>query len=168
MYYNFYVPQYYEGFDYIEIIRNTDKTFWTIDVFKELDKINQDNPHHTLTIGKHCRKAAILTNEKTESILFRAALYHDIGKGETKTFVNTKGETTDIAHFYNHEKVSAYMSLFYTDDTEEALEIAKLIQWHMILYLDLSEKTIVKYKELLGENAWNNLNLLHKADKEAH
>ena len=168
MYYNFYVPQYYEGFDEITIIRNTLKTFWTTELFNILNKIEQDNPHHNLTIGEHCRKAAICINADTDSVLFKSALYHDIGKAETKTFINTKGEETEIAHFYGHEHVGAYMSLFYTDDDEKALKIAKLIQWHMLLYKELSEKTIEKYKNLLGKEEWENLKLLHKADEEAH
>lgn len=109
MYYNFYIPQYYEGFDEIRLYFNTEKNYWTYDLFKKLDKIPQDNPHHTLTIGKHCKKAALLLKDYD---MFKVGLLHDIGKAETKTFVNTKGETTEIAHYYNHEKVSAYMSLF--------------------------------------------------------
>lgn len=162
MYYNFYIPQYYEGFDEIRIYFNTDRIYWTYDLLKKLDKVSQDNPHHTLTIGKHCRKTAILLNDDMSIV----GLLHDIGKAETKTFMNTKGIKTEIAHYYHHENVSAYMSLFYTDrrNEEKQLEIANLIQWHMLLHKELSEKTIEKYKKLLGEKTWLKLKLLYNAD----
>ena len=38
MYYNFYIPQYYEGFDEIRLYFNTEKNYWTYDLFKKLDK----------------------------------------------------------------------------------------------------------------------------------
>ncbi len=162
MYYNFYIPQYYEGFDEIRIYFNTYRIYWTYDLLKKLDKVSQDNPHHTLTIGKHCRKTAILLNDDMSIV----GLLHDIGKAETKTFMNTKGIKTEIAHYYHHENVSAYMSLFYTDrrNEEKQLEIANLIQWHMLLHKELSEKTIEKYKKLLGEKTWLKLKLLYNAD----
>lgn len=162
MYYNFYIPQYYEGFDEIRIYFNTDRIYWTYDLLKKLDKVSQDNPHHTLTIGKHCRKTAILLNDDMSIV----GLLHDIGKAETKTFMNTKGIKTEIAHYYHHENVSAYMSLFYTDrrNEEKQLEIANLIQWHMLLHKELSEKTMEKYKKLLGEKTWLKLKLLYNAD----
>ncbi len=162
MYYNFYIPQYYEGFDEIRIYFNTDRIYWTYDLLKKLDKVSQDNPHHTLTIGKHCRKTAILLNDDMSIV----GLLHDIGKAETKTFMNTKGIKTEIAHYYHHENVSAYMSLFYTDrrNEEKQLEIANLIQWHMLLHKELSDKTIEKYKKLLGEKTWLKLKLLYNAD----
>lgn len=162
MYYNFYIPQYYEGFDEIRIYFNTDRIYWTYDLLKKLDKVSQDNPHHTLTIGKHCRKTAILLNDDMSIV----GLLHDIGKAETKTFMNTKGIKTEIAHYYHHENISAYMSLFYTDrrNEEKQLEIANLIQWHMLLHKELSEKTIEKYKKLLGEKTWLKLKLLYNAD----
>lgn len=166
MYYNIYIPQYYEGFDEIRIHFNTERNYWTYDLLNELDKIPQDNPHHTLTIGKHCKKTAILLQDFS---LFKVGLLHDIGKAETKTFINTKGEKTEVAHFYNHEKVSAYMSLFYTEGIDEnrQLEIANLIQWHMLLHRELSEKTVIKYKKMLGEETWRKLNLLYEADLQA-
>ena len=166
MYYNIYIPQYYEGFDEIRIHFNTERNYWTYDLLNELDKIPQDNPHHTLTIGKHCKKTAILLQDFS---LFKVGLLHDIGKSETKTFINTKGEKTEVAHFYNHEKVSAYMSLFYTKGMDEnrQLEIANLIQWHMLLHRELSEKTVIKYKKMLGEETWRKLNLLYEADLQA-
>lgn len=175
MYHNFYIPQKYEGFDEIQIRYNSDYKFSFID----LQDISQDNPHHTLTVLEHCEKVrAILLKLSNNIDLIIAGMLHDIGKLKTKTFVNAKGETTEIAHFYDHEKVSAYDSLFYKTfrtsqdvfkdvGVEGVLDVLKLIQWHMIMNFNLSEKTITKYKNLLGEDTWHDLEILHKADCEA-
>ncbi len=174
MYFNFYIPQYYEGFDDIQIRYNSGYIF----DFEDLKDMPQDNPHHTLTVLQHCRKVQDILYEMcigSNSSLNRAGLLHDIGKFKTKIFSNMKGETTDIAHFYNHEKVSAYDSLFNFTIKEwyacwkidEVLDTLNLIQWHMLLHFNLSEKTIAKYKNMLGEDTWRGLEILHKADCEA-
>lgn len=176
MYFNFYVPQYFEGWDDIQIKYTNNHMFF----FGDLEDIEQDNPHHSLTVLEHCKKTEeILQKENRQlsiPINFTGRL-HDIGKLKTKTFVNAKGETTNIAHYYSHEKVSAYDSLFYIYlrgraevmlDEEFVLETIKLIQWHMLPWTNISEKTEKKYKKLLGENFWNDLMILHKADEEAH
>ena len=112
MYFNFYVPQYYEGFDDIKIVYNSIDRDYIINELDGLDDIEQDNPHHTLSVLEHCKRTGeLLENEDYD--LWLAGLLHDIGKLETKTFINAKGEETEIAHFYNHEKVSTYNSLFY-------------------------------------------------------
>lgn len=176
MYYNFYVPQYFEGFDDIQIKYTNDYMFF----FSDLEDIKQDNPHHSLTVLEHCKKTEEILqkdNKRLSIPINFASRLHDIGKLKTKTFINAKGETTDIAHYYNHEKVSAYDSLFYINlrsrvevmlDKEFVLETIKLIQWHMLPWTKMSEKTKQKYKKLLGEKFWNDLMILHKADEEAH
>lgn len=175
MYFNFYIPQYYEGFDEIQIKYNSNYIFF----FDDLEDMKQDNPHHSLTVLKHCKKTEEILqkqNKKLSIPINFAGRLHDTGKLKTKTFINMKGETTDIAHFYNHEKVSAYDSLFYINlrsrvelrnDVNFVLEVLKLIQWHMLLWTNMSEKTERKYKNLLGEDFWNDLMILHKADEEA-
>jgi len=177
MYFNFYVPQYYEGFDDIQIKYNSNYCLTENDF--RIHDIPQDNPHHTLTVHSHCDRASKIIVLLLEGLgeklidnisLQLAAAWHDIGKLKTKTFVNTKGETTEIAHFYNHEKVGAYDVLFVNNapiKPVNILEVVKLIQWHMLLHLDLSEKTKNKYKNMLGEETWRDLEILHKADLEA-
>lgn len=177
MYHSFYVPQYFEGFDEIHVRYNSDYRFF----FEGLEDIQQDNPHHTLTVLKHCEKVSNILCERYRSGVEKTAmslvgLLHDIGKLKTKSFKNSKGEITQEAHFYNHEKVSAYDSLFYSKlriifeygmDKKVALKIIKLIQWHMILHFDWEDKTINKYKRMLGFECWKYLESIHKADCEA-
>ncbi|WP_455937210.1 AAA family ATPase [Gemella morbillorum] len=176
MYFNFYVPQYFEGWDDIQIKYTNNYMFF----FGDLEDIAQNNPHHKLTVLEHCKKTEEILNKQNGQLSIPinfAGRLHDIGKLKTKTFINSKGEKTNIAHFYNHEKVSAYDSLFYVNlrsriemmkDEEFALETIKLIQWHMLPWTEMSEKTEQKYKRLLSENFWNDLMILHKADEEAH
>lgn len=173
MYYNFYVPQYFEGFGDIQIIHNELSPLKWDELLKKMD-ISQDNPHHSLSILEHCKKTQELLNkEELRWYTKDVGLLHDIGKVETKTFINSKGEKTDIAHYYNHEKVGAYISCLNINGlwqmgVLDTIERAKLIQWHMLPWTNMSEKTEQKYKKLLGENFWNDLMILHKADEEAH
>lgn len=170
MYINFYIPQYYEGFYEIQIKYNSDYIF----KFEDLEDIKQDNPHHTLTVLEHCKKVAEIL-EYEDDCLWKAGLLHDIGKLKTKTFINTKGEETDTAHYYNHEKASAYDALFCNlvkstqkiGEIYDTLYVLELIQWHMLLHFDLSEKSKTKYIEMLGEGTWKDLEVLHKADCNA-
>ena len=97
-------------------------------------------------------------------------MLHDEGKCFTQIFKNSKGEITEQAHYYNHEHCSAYDSLFYEMPCY-TLYVATLIRWHMQPYFwekDNHEKLHNKYKTLWGENLYNDIMLLHKADKEAH
>lgn len=180
MYYNFYVPQYFEGFDKIKLYSNSSdwsqktKKIYTMDNLLENMNISHDNPHHSLSILEHCQKVqSILNNKGRRYYIENLGLFHDMGKIETKSFTNSKEEITDIAHYYNHEKVSAYISCLpilwkkYISK-DDLIERAKLIQWHMLPWSNMSEKTENKYKKLLGEDFWGDLMELHEADKEAH
>lgn len=170
MYKNIYIPQYYEGWDDIQIVKNYNAIYYNIDDLfygiNGLMDISQDNSHHTLTVGKHCKKCADNLDDKYVSyVVWKAALLHDIGKPFTKSFINSKGETTEDAHYYQHHLVSAYDSLFYNE--YEQLNIANYIQWHMQPFFMTDDEQKNKYKTLWGENFYNNIMLLHEADINA-
>lgn len=170
MYKGIFIPQYFEGWDHIEIVFNDDDNIDIAELFKELDTISQDNPYHTLTIGEHCKKCMEYIKEHCDDdILAIAALMHDIGKMFTKKFEDSKGNPTDVAHFYGHQNVSAYMSLFYLRhlSKEKMLETTKYIQWHMHPMNISTEKARCKAINLLGEEFYNNLLTLHEADINA-
>jgi len=172
MYMNINIPQYYEGFNKINIIYNTYKEYNSIKLFDELDNINQENIHHTLTIGKHCKKCAEELTKHYDCNLKFAGLLHDIGKKFCKSFKNNKGEETENATYYQHHFVSAYDSLFYLKDIEDGitiddiLEITNLIQWHMRLFNE-TEKSKNKFINMVGQEFYDKLILLHEADKNA-
>jgi len=174
----FWVPQLYEGWDEIEIIQSEKRDIDTLFNIGDdnspmpLIQVEQDNPHHNLTVGHHCLACMNyigLGCFDAPRELFRAAKMHDIGKPFTKSFVNSRGETTDIAHYYNHHNVSAYMSLNYTDSQyEDPLVIANLIQWHMrpfeIKRSENPEKLKDKLWELVGDETYTYIMILHDAD----
>lgn len=174
MYLNFYIPQYYEGWSKIHIAWNENIPYYDINILfngvNGLNFINQDNPHHTLTIGRHCIKCAQLCEQQLDDFeLNMAALYHDIGKKFTKQFKNAKGEDTNIAHYFNHHLVSAYDTLFYLMDLEieDLLKITNYIQWHMQPFFFKEEKSVKKFINLVGQEFYDKLLILHEADKSA-
>jgi hypothetical protein len=63
--------------------------------------------------------------------------------------------------------ISLRATIELAEDVNFVLETLMLIQWHMIMHFDLSEKTVLKYKKMLGEKIWRDLELLHEADCEA-
>lgn len=174
MYKSIWIPQYYEGWDKIHVIYPDG--FKTLDV-KELfwgenglAWLDQDNPHHDLTVGAHCIATyANIHNGSPE--LYEAAMLHDIGKAFTKAFKNSKGEDTDIAHYYEHHHVSAYDSLFYTQPALDVLYVAGVIQWHMrpfeLKRVPHAEKAAAKFKRLIGDKMYADVMALHEADIKA-
>lgn len=173
-----YIPQYYEGWDEIEIVRYYNDN---ADIEKNLNKLNiewdvsQDNPHHTLTLRNHCLKAVnnLLEYGITNSEVLTAMLFHDCGKPFCKQFKNAKGEDTEIAHYYNHENYGAYRFItelaFLDEDINSTLKIANLIQWHMRLFVleNASQKTTDKFIKLVGQDTFDELTAMHIADMSA-
>lgn len=189
MYMNFDIPFYNEGWDDIEIwyekkeYRNAYGS-WQQFIFDTID-FNQDSKWHKETLGEHCRKCLEYVRENTElkSIIDIetqiAAALHDCGKPFTQTYKDSRGNKSEYAHYYNHEHIGSYNSLFYSsyeDDCDKVL-IAALIRWHMIshFFKDWEQKTIDKYTKEFTENKYlkeieffKALQVLHKGDKEAH
>lgn len=129
----------------------------------QMDHFEQRNPHHIYPVGIHCRKVAIQFEKDT--ILYKAAMWHDIGKLFTQTF-DEKG----VGHYYQHANYSAYFMLCYSDMLEcdsldEVLEVLFYINQHMhIRDILKSPKAVKKYKALWGEERFNNLVAFNKAD----
>ena len=176
MYMNFSMPWYYEGWDNIEIqyAPNTENSFGSPkEWIKKVIDFNQDNPHHGLTLGQHCLEVSrgIFKNIniiKTYNLaaLKYAGMLHDEGKVFTKTFIDSKGNLSDIAHYYQHHCCSCYDSLFFEYPANH-LYVAVLIYWHMQMHFNQTQKTMNKYKQLWGEVLYEDLIILHEADKSA-
>ena len=172
MFTQFETPLFTEGFNEIEVVNSNaaDMDAW-INSMRDFD---QENPHHKLDLFEHCYAAAkyIYGNDKLavdKSIVAKAAMLHDIGKLSTKTFTNMKGETTDVAHYYGHENVGAYLALMYKTNwcPEVRLTISQLICYHMIPYFIKTERAQHKWEEILGD-LYPLVTLLHEADEYAH
>lgn len=180
MYKNIDVPDLYEGWDEMEFVfaPNSEKYYGSLgEWIKSANNFNQDNTHHTLSLGEHCKQTCgVIGRISNCDTLFReelliAGLLHDCGKPFCKTFENSKGETTEQAHYYHHENVGAYNSLFYDCGKNVKHYIASLIRLHMFPYFwekDNNIKMQNKYRKLWGEILYHDVMLLHNADKSAH
>lgn len=174
MYRSFQPPHYAEGFDDIKYITSDSKKVSLEDILNK-NKISHDNPHHTLDIYSHCiatekiaRKISIRENlsNKDSILLQTAARYHDIGKFICKTFSDYKGNLTEIAHYFSHQNVSAYLFLCYDTDLEDKKKtfISNLIYHHMDFYM----KDFKSEKMIFNENFIKLLKLLNESDRAAH
>ena len=186
MYKNFEVPCKQEGWDDIQIVwYNYEKygiKFNIAESFNEWRKITHDNPHHTLSIGDHmiAAKNHLILNYKYDYILFYATSLHDCGKPFVKDYHNSKNESTESAHFYQHHCCGSYDSLFYLNDVfeeewmkfedDEILHISLLIGLHMQPFLswDKSEKAKEKDRKLFGDDVIKQVEILHECDLAAH
>ena len=176
---SFEVPTCCEGWDHIQIVWwNYEKYGMEFDLsndMREWCKISHDNPNHTLLIGDHMLAAAshalTLSDDKS---LHTAVILHDCGKPFTKDFYNGKGEPTEFAHYYNHQHVGAYLSLFYLREMElsedEILYISLLVELHMNPFLKWkdSDKAKEKDRKLFGDQTIRDIELLNECDRAAH
>lgn len=174
MYKNWNTPYWFEGWNEIEIIFPDDFKINNMigNWISEHMDYDQDNPHHSCALGQHCNLVGQVL--KDDMLLHCAGLIHDCGKPFVKSFINSKGEETDIAHYYQHHCVGAYDSLFFTyPDGVDRLDVSVLINLHMMPYFwekdkEHDDKTRRKYQKLWGDKLYNNVMKLHEADKNAH
>ncbi len=177
MYMQWNTPCYYEGWDQIQIYfaEGAKGLLGTPEAFVEkLIDYQQDTPYHLETLGVHMKRAYEYLLEKNacekDSNLAIAALIHDCGKPFTKVFSDSKGNATEIAHYYQHQCTGAYDAMFFDfgdKTTEDVLEIAALIFLHMIPFNWKEEKTAEKSRKLWGDKLYQKVCLLHEADEAA-
>jgi len=160
----FEIPMCFEGFNNVLINRQIDNTIYYHNIegiMNDCDGFDQRNPHHKYTIGEHCAKCyeelSKLTNNQD---LLIASKYHDIGKLLTQTF-----DENNVAHYFGHHNVGAYMGLCLNEYISH--DSIFYINYHMSPFFWKEEKTKAKYKELFGDEYYNNLILLNKCDKIA-
>ena len=160
----FQAPYYDEGINEIKIVV---PDCWDLDAndygercFVDM-RIPHDNPHHTLNIADHCMEAEryLLNKDINDDYLIFAALVHDIGKPYVKDFIDSKGNPCEIAHYYQHQCVGAWMSYGMSNVTPY---VAWLISTHMDPYLN------TKYYNRLPAYLKKQVDLLHEADRNAH
>lgn len=163
----FQAPYYDEGIDEIKVIlpENFDQDQYINDSMNAM-KIPHDNPHHTLDVHEHCMEAYERTIglEHCSLELAQAAMIHDIGKSYVKSFINTKGEACDTAHYYQHQCVGAWITYGVVANGyhNTAAEVAWLVSTHMAPFLN------EKYYKNLPPYLKNYIDLLHEADLAAH
>lgn len=169
MYKSMTIPYWYEGWDDVQIEYGTHNKSYgdPMNFCKDHMNYNQNNSHHTLTLGEHCKAVSdYLKGEKKE--LVYAGIIHDCGKPICATNINKKGEYTEECHYYDHQYIGAQNALFYDYEDVNPLDIAVLVMWHMQPYFNKEEKTKEKYRKLWGEDLYKKIMKLHEADKAAH
>lgn len=177
MYTNFQMPCVQEGFD--EVIVHYPKEEWKEyygnigDCLVSLLDFNQENSHHELTLGKHMLKAGdyvFTRNGGRYNDVYYAAVSHDIGKPNTKSFFNSKREVDIEAHYYSHHNCGSYNSLFFDYPKDANKEyIALLIEMHMKPYMEWKQSKKAKEKDriLFGDKVIEDVMLIHRADINA-
>jgi len=122
--------------------------------FRYTYNFNQNNPNHTDDLFNHIIKVIHLCDY--DLITRFAALFHDLGKINVK-IIDAKG----IFHFYGHEKESALIAeeelrhLKASNDLTNSVK--KIVRNHMLIYQDVSDKTL---KKLIIEMEEKNLKRL--------
>lgn len=156
----FQAPYYDEGIDEIKVIFPNQFDFdeyW--DKCFDAMEVPHDNPHHTLNILDHCMSATEYTlNNKYEFDVVFAALAHDVGKPYVKEFVDSKGNSCEAAHYYQHNCVGAWISY--------GLEYSPFCAWLISVHMDPFLNT--KYYNKLPTYLKKYVDLLHEADLAAH
>ena len=109
--------------------------------FRYAYNFDQNNPIHTDDLFNHIIKVIHLCNY--DLITRFAALFHDLGKINAK-IIDAKG----IFHFYGHEKESALIAeeelRILKASNETINSVKKIIKNHMLIYEDVSDKTLKK------------------------
>lgn len=170
---SFEFPQKFEGFSQI-IIDNfpvedpsydymiaTPHFFEILDEMKEWD---QENPHHIHNLYDHC---FILADQFPEdSSHFWAGILHDVGKLLTRHY-----DDQGIAHYFNHDCVGTYFILsdlidfFCTEVDQSFIEhLLFLVNYHMRGHKDYRGNNESKYRQLFGDDWYNDLIAFANAD----
>lgn len=176
---NFHFPLYGEGFDEVEFVWNMgDMKFDLLQTLIDTYDFDQKNHNHSLSLGEHMRRAhdyLFNSSDYLNYCLTMAARIHDIGKLDTQTFFDKKGNKSEDAHYYDHNFVGAYNAMFYLKQyrslsDEEILHICTLIQYHMHPFLGWkdSEKARNRDRQLLGDEWYEEVWKLHTADLAGH
>ena len=156
----FQMPYYDEGIDEISIVQPGNFNRYTyLECIINAMKIPHDNPHHQLDIYNHCREAFNYAVEKNfDREIREAASCHDCGKPYVKSFVNTKGALSDVAHYYQHQCVGAWIACGLTFN----IHTIWLISTHMAPFLN------EKYYKNLSPYLKTMVDQLHECDVQAH
>lgn len=170
---NYNPPWYEEGWDDIRLHFRNDHPYLIPDLSS--NDFDQENEHHTLSFWDHSKKVAeyIQNHYPDDYLLYYAALIHDVGKMYTKSRLNSKGEDDGNCHYYNHNCVGAYESMFYAKQegfsNDDILYISNLVYYHMHPFSwdkmkdEAKEKAINKLGRLYSDVA-----KIHEADLYAH
>ena len=188
-FHSFQIPFIEEGFEDIVLynengeikVENYVSSLDNINYYLENLKIDQDTKYHKHTVFEHSfltftnltsylsKDCDFMDMLKDKGAVVGSALLHDIGKLWTRTY---KRFDTN-AHYYNHENVGAYFLLTNMDlgllsvNGDKYLDTIFYINYHMLPFGWETDKAKDKWLKIFGEEKFNNLLALHKADIES-
>ncbi|MBP3655372.1 MAG: AAA family ATPase [Clostridia bacterium] len=173
---SFECPNVWEGWD--EIVPAADDAPYQFP-FDAIRGLDQDNPHHSLTLDEHMHAAVRFCREQGfGEMLERVAAYHDIGKLYTKRYCNARGEATEHAHYLGHDNYGAYLYLtqmccgrvLSPEAFRQILHETNLINCHMrpLTIWHWTPAAEERDRQLFGEAFIADLLALHQADRAAH
>ena len=152
----FQIPIYGEGFNDIIVVGNNEP----LDMARAcimMRNTEQTSKWHKENVYEHaCMVNGLFNYNSRQMYVF----FHDIGK----VFTQTKDENG--YHFKTHENVGAYYLLTHPIYGEVDLDGIFLVNYHMILHRQPSEKSIRMYKRLFGVEKFAMLEAFAKADEE--
>lgn len=172
----FQCPNYYEGWDEIEIKHTSTIEAGFVSCWKLIKETNipHDNHHHSLNIYEHMRAAQDYAKKHSDDYEDEwVAFVHDVGKPRVKTYVDSKGMPSTEAHYYGHQNYGAYYNLLFDgtiidpESSKASLDNACLVQWHMEHYIRRGE-ALQKFYEMIGPELSRRLRILEEADGAAH
>ncbi len=160
----FQMPHKYEGWEEIRIIQDNNCFRNNLVDMLALEVAHDCAPHHLEKISDHmkmCSQKARSAGESYEVCI--ALLFHDVGKFYTKSFINAKGEPSEVAHYYSHENVSSYLFLTSKewDSYKNSRYILYLIQYHMRPYFQGYDK----FSKGFSINFIRDLEAVHRFDR---
>lgn len=169
---NYYAPCYWEGWDAISYYYNYKPDKNLFDFVNETVKYNQQNSHHSLSLGFHCMKTVSHIDSSLGKDIAYAGMLHDCGKPLTQTNLNKKGEEDSEMHYYGHDHAGGWECIKYTSEinTErDIVNIAGLVTWHMRPFAwEKNKKLEEKEEKLFKKDFYNSIKILHEADVKAH
>lgn len=145
---------------FIRIAIDTGITDIILPEISSLMNMEQNNPHHCYNVGEHIIRS--VENIRSDKVLRYAMLFHDIGKGSTKTT-----DEDGVDHFHGHSDVSAEMAgqicnrLRFDNDTKN--KVLKLIKYHDIAIIT-DEKHVRRAINRIGKDLFPMLLEVKKAD----
>lgn len=151
----------------VDVITNNFKEKWQellelIPEFKICTDLQQDNPHHIYTVDKHILMSVAYIHEKNLELRL-IMLFHDIGKGVTKTI-----DEHGIGHFYKHplksKEISEEILVRIGYPSQEIREVRYYIERHD---MTITRKTIRKLYNDIGYEGINKLLKIKEADSKA-
>ena len=125
--------------------------------------IEQNNPHHCYNVGEHIIRS--VENIEADKTLRYAMLFHDLGKGETKTT-----DENGVDHFHGHVQLSARMAVDIAHrlkfDNQTLNRVKKLVAYHDVK-VELNIRSVRRLINKIGVEDFPDLLKVKQADMEA-